>query len=154
MILSSCGLFKHPLEDKITFSPYTLAPGSEMRMRYFRPGNDEKSYTQREDKEGHPRAHVCHPRLRLGWQFTRALDWPTLYLPCCVICYFALVSIITSSIHVREMILDSCPPRFARATNSDSSENHLSRTSIEMYYYITLDTAIALTCIQRSRRHL
>ena len=25
------------------------------------------------------------PRLRLGWQFTRALNWPTLYLPCCVI---------------------------------------------------------------------
>jgi hypothetical protein len=34
--------------------------------------------------------HVGHPRLRLGWQFTRALDWPTLYLPCCVIYYFRL----------------------------------------------------------------
>ena len=57
-------------------------------MWYFRPGYDEKSYTQHEDKEGHPRAHVCHPRLRLRWQFTRALDSPTLYLPCCVIYFF------------------------------------------------------------------
>ena len=48
----------------------TFALGSEMRMWYFRPGYDEKSYTQHEDKEGHPRAPVC--------EFTRALDWPNL----------------------------------------------------------------------------
>ena len=38
------------------------------------------------------RAHVCHPRLWLGWQFTRALDWPTLYLPCCVIYLLYIVN--------------------------------------------------------------
>ena len=73
--------------DKLEAESTTSAPSSETRMWYFRPGYDEKSYTQHEDKEGHPRAHVCHPRLRLGCQFTRALDWPTLYLPCCVIYY-------------------------------------------------------------------
>ena len=72
--------FHHNLAKSTTF-----ASGSEMRMWYFRPGYDEKSYTQHGDKESHPRAHVCDPRLRLRCQFTRALDWPILYLPCCVI---------------------------------------------------------------------
>ena len=53
--------FHHTLVESATF-----APGSETRMRYFRPGSDEKSYMQHGDKEGHPRAHVCHPRLRLA----------------------------------------------------------------------------------------
>ena len=56
-------------------------------MWYFRPGYDEKSYTQHGDKDGHPRAYVGYPRLRLKCQFTRALDWPTLDLPCGVIYY-------------------------------------------------------------------
>ena len=34
-------------------------------------------------KEGHPDLGY----FRLVWQFTRALDWPTLYLYCCVIYY-------------------------------------------------------------------
>ena len=55
-------LFHHTLVESTTF-----APGFETRMWYFRPGYDEKSYTQHGDKEGQPRAHVCHLRLRLGW---------------------------------------------------------------------------------------
>ena len=74
-------IFHHTLAESTTF-----APGSETQMWYFRSGYDEKSYTQRGDKEGHPRAHACHPRLRLGL-FTRALDWPTPYLSCYVIYY-------------------------------------------------------------------
>ena len=53
-------------------------------MWYFRPGYHEKSYTQHGDKEGHPRTHI--------WQFIRALDWTTLYLPCCVI-YYSIILI-------------------------------------------------------------
>ena len=70
-------IYSRNLEINDTLNIYT----------HFRSGYDEKSYTQHGDKEGHLRAHVCHPRLRLGWQFTRALDWPTLYLPFCVIYY-------------------------------------------------------------------
>ena len=62
-------IFHHTMVESTTF-----APGSETQMWYFRPGYDEKSYTHHGDKKDHPRAHVCHPRLRLGWQFTRALD--------------------------------------------------------------------------------
>ena len=42
------------------------------------------------------------------------------------------------SIPEREMILDLCNwhPRFAQATNSHSYDNHLSRISIEMYYFL------------------
>ena len=67
-------IFHHTLAESTTF-----APGSETQMWYFRPGYDEKSYTQHGGKEGHPRAHICHPRLQLGWQFTRVLDWTTLH---------------------------------------------------------------------------
>ena len=76
-------IFRHTLAKSATF-----APGSETRMSYFRPGYDKISYTQHGDKEGHPRAHVCHPRLRLGWQFTGDMDCPSFFLPTCVIYYF------------------------------------------------------------------
>ena len=72
-------VFHHILAESITF-----APRSETRMWYFRLEYDKKSYVQHGDKEGHPRPHV-------GWQFTRALDWPTLYLPWCVIYYFSIL---------------------------------------------------------------
>ena len=36
----------------------TFAPDSETRMWYFRPGYDEKSYTQHGDKEASPSAPV------------------------------------------------------------------------------------------------
>ena len=63
-----------------------LLPAPKRECGIFSPSH-KKSYKQHGDKEGHPRTHVYHPRLRLGCQFTRALDWPTLYLPCCVIYY-------------------------------------------------------------------
>ena len=57
------------------------------------------------------------------------------------------------SIHVREMILDlcNCRPRYARTTNSHSSENHLSRTSIEMYYCTLMQEYVILCALIRVR---
>ena len=68
------------------FSTY---PGRKYHFR-SRLWNTNVIYTQHGDKEGHPRAHVCPSCLRLGWPFTSALDWPTLYLPYCVIYYFII----------------------------------------------------------------
>ena len=63
-----------------TRSP-TFPPGSKPQMWYFRPVVAKNSrITQQEDKSGHSRAHVCHPRLRLWWQFTRVLDWTTVFI--------------------------------------------------------------------------
>ena len=36
----------------------TFTPGSETLMTYFRPGYDEKLYTQHWNKEDHPRARL------------------------------------------------------------------------------------------------
>ena len=46
---------------------------------------DEKKYTLHGSKICQPTSRVCHPRLRLGWQFTRDMDCPSLFLPRCVI---------------------------------------------------------------------
>ena len=47
-------IFHHILAESTTF-----ALGFETRMWCFRPGYDEKSYTQHESKESHVRVHVC-----------------------------------------------------------------------------------------------
>ena len=36
------------------------------------------------------RSHVCHPRLRLGWQFTCDLGYSLFLLPRCVIYYYSI----------------------------------------------------------------
>ena len=56
-------------------------------MCHFRPRCEEKQYTLYDSKIGQPTSGVCHPRLRLGWHFTRDMDCPRFCLRRCVIYY-------------------------------------------------------------------
>ena len=80
-------LFRNTLAESATFPPCC-----ETGMWYFRPGYGEKQYTHHGNKIGQPTARVCHPLLRLGWQFTRAMDCPSFFLPRCVIYYSSCCS--------------------------------------------------------------
>ena len=64
--------------------------GSETEICHFRPLCEEKYYTFHGSKISQPTARVCYPRLRLGCQFTQAVDCPSSFLPRCVIYYFTI----------------------------------------------------------------
>ena len=74
--------FRHTLAESATFPSC-----SETGMWCFRPGYGEKWYTHYGNKIAQPTARVCHPRLRLGWQFTQAMECPSFFLTRCVIYY-------------------------------------------------------------------
>ena len=60
-------------------------------MWYFRPGVKKNSIRNTGIKRTTREHTFSHARLALGWQFTRALDWPALYIPGYVVyCTFNL----------------------------------------------------------------
>ena len=65
----------------------TVRHAVQAQSSYFTFTMTRKKYTLHGSKIGKPTSRVCHPRLRLGWQFTRDMDCPSFFLLRCLIYY-------------------------------------------------------------------
>ena len=99
-------------------------------------------------KISQPTARVCHPRLRLGCQFTRAVDCPSFFHPRCVIYYFCSTApesgnfVSRSSREVGPFWPEGRKPFFSTSATSKVGDYYKFRSGFGIIIWIVLDRLI------------